>query len=103
RPGDMVARYGGEEFACILPGTDLEGALAVGEGIEQLVRALRTAHADSDVSDAVTVSVGVGVLIGRPQRDGDPTQLLALADAQLYRAKHNGRGRACGAALGLRG
>lgn len=94
RPGDLVARYGGEEFVCILPGTDLDGALAVGVGIEQRVRGLRIEHADSDVSDAVTLSVGVAVSL--PDRDGDPTRLLALADAQLYRAKHSGRGRACG-------
>ena len=100
RPGDMAARYGGEEFACILPGTDFEGALAVGAGIEQAVRGLRIEHADSDVSSAVTVSIGVSM--GLPDRDGDPTRLLALADAQLYRAKHSGRGRACGAVLGAR-
>jgi diguanylate cyclase (GGDEF)-like protein len=100
RPGDLVARYGGEEFACILPGTDLDGALAVGAGIEHAVRGLQIDHADSDVSNAVTVSVGVSMSL--PDRDGDPTRLLALADAQLYRAKHSGRGRACGAVLGAK-
>lgn len=100
RPGDVVARYGGEEFACILPGTDFEGALAVGAGIEHAVRGLQIEHADSDVSSAVTVSIGVSM--GLPDRDGDPIRLLALADAQLYRAKHSGRGRACGAVLGAK-
>jgi len=100
RPGDLVARYGGEEFSCILPGTDLEGALAVGAGIEQGVRGLQIEHADSDVSGVVTLSIGVSM--GLPDRDGDPARLLALADAQLYRAKHSGRGRACGAVLGAR-
>ncbi len=100
RPGDMVARYGGEEFACILPGTDFEGALAVGAGIEHIVRGLRIEHADSDVSSTVTVSIGVST--GLPDRDADPARLLALADAQLYRAKHSGRGRACGAVLGAK-
>jgi len=100
RPGDVVARYGGEEFACILPATDFEGALAVGAGIEQAVRGLQIPHAQSDVSDVVTLSIGVSM--GLPERDGDPARLLALADAQLYRAKHGGRARACGAVLGTK-
>ena len=100
RPGDLVARYGGEEFACILPGTDFQGAMAVGAGIEQSVRGLQIEHADSDASNVVTVSVGVSM--SPPERGGDPARLLALADAQLYRAKHSGRGRACGAVLGAK-
>ena len=98
RPGDTVARYGGEEFACILPETDFEGALAMGDAIERAVRALGIAHADSDVSG--TVSVSIGVSMGMPERASEPAPLLALADAQLYRAKRSGRGRACGAVLG---
>ena len=97
-PGDLVARYGGEEFACILPGTDFDGALVVAEGIEQRVRALQIEHADSDVCQAVTLSIGVA--FGKPESADDSVRLLALADAQLYRAKHSGRGRACGEALG---
>jgi diguanylate cyclase (GGDEF)-like protein len=100
RPGDLVARYGGEEFACILPGTDFEGALAIASRIEQIVRGLQVEHVDSDVSDVVTVSIGVSANL--PERDGGPARLLALADAQLYRAKHSGRGRACGAPLGAK-
>lgn len=100
RPGDVVARYGGEEFACVLPATDFEGALAVGAGIERAVRGLQIPHAQSDVSDVLTLSIGVSM--GLPERDGDPARLLALADAQLYRAKHGGRARACGAVLGAK-
>ena len=100
RPGDLVARYGGEEFACVLPGTDIDGALAVAAGIEQAVRELQIEHAASDVSSVVTVSIGASLSL--PDRDADSTRLLALADAQLYRAKHSGRGRACGAVLGAK-
>jgi diguanylate cyclase (GGDEF)-like protein len=100
RPGDMVARYGGEEFACILPATDFEGALAVAAGLEKAVRGLQIEHSESDVCNVVTLSIGVSM--GLPGRDGDPARLLALADAQLYRAKHGGRGRACGAVLSAR-
>ena len=97
RAGDLVARYGGEEFACILPDTDLPGALLVAAGIEHRVRDLQIAHTDSDTAKVVTFSVGASArLLGA---DGDPAGLLALADAQLYRAKHSGRGRACGATL----
>lgn len=97
-PATWSRATGGEEFACILPATDLEGALAVAADIERAVRALKIAHADSDVSDVVTVSIGASM--GLPERDGDPALLLALADGQLYRAKRSGRGRACGAVLG---
>lgn len=98
RQGDLVARYGGEEFACILPETDFDGALAVAAGIEQRVRGLQIEHADSDVCQVVTLSVGVAFCM--PQSDAHPARLLALADAQLYGAKRSGRGRACGAVLG---
>ncbi len=95
RPGDLVARYGGEEFACILPDTDLDGALTLATAIEQRVRGLQIEHADSDTAKVVTISLGVAMCL--PQPAGDAADLLALADKQLYRAKHGGRGRACGA------
>ena len=48
------------------------------------------------------MTVSIGVSMSLPDRDGDPARLLALADAQLYRAKHSGRGRACGVVLGAK-
>jgi len=100
RHGDLVARYGGEEFACILPATDFEGAMAVAAGIEQRVRGLQIEHADSDVCNTVTLSIGVALSVPEP---GDAAErLIALADGQLYQAKHTGRGRACGAVLGAK-
>ena len=94
RPGDMIARYGGEEFACILPGAELDGALGVAQRVEQTVRGLQIEHLGSEAAAVVTISVGVAV--GTSGRGSDPASLLALADVQLYRAKHSGRGRACG-------
>ena len=93
RPADMLARYGGEEFACILPETGSEGAFDVAKKLEACVRAERIPHGDSTVDDNVTVSVGVAMRDG----NGDDTiaQLLADADRQLYRAKAEGRGKAC--------
>ncbi len=96
RASDVVARYGGEEFACILPETPLGGAVQKAERIELAIRALAIAHAGSGVSDVVTVSLGVAV--SDAAGDTDPAALLAAADAQLYRAKAEGRGRVSAAA-----
>ncbi len=95
RPADLVARYGGEEFVCILPETALEDALAVARTLEQRVRARQMAHAQSSAAAVVTVSLGVACSTGPSA--GSAQALLAEADAQLYRAKHAGRGQACGA------
>lgn len=97
RPADLVARYGGEEFACILPETDFNDAMVMAHELEQRVRAQAIAHQDSDTAPVVTISLGVaGRQAGTP---GDADALLAAADAQLYKAKNAGRGRACGVAL----
>ena len=93
RPADMLARYGGEEFACILPETSSQGAFEVAKQLEACVRAEQIPHGGSDVNDNVTVSVGVAM------REGCGSdiiaQLLGDADRQLYRAKAEGRGKAC--------
>jgi diguanylate cyclase (GGDEF)-like protein len=94
RPADLVARYGGEEFACILPDTDFFDAMAVARELEQRVRKTNIPHENSAVAPVVTVSLGVA---GRgADASGDPALLLAEADAQLYLAKHSGRGQVCG-------
>jgi diguanylate cyclase (GGDEF)-like protein len=97
RPGDLVSRYGGEEFACILPETDLAGALCLAQEMEAAVRAAQIAHARSDVCAQLTVSLGVASW--RPQGNRLAEELIVAADQQLYLAKSKGRGRACGALL----
>ena len=74
---DVLARWGGEEFAIALPGCDAEQARAVADRIR------------SDVPDGQTCSVGIS-----QWRAGQTTeQVMAGADAALYRAK--GAGRDC--------
>ena len=94
RPGDAVARYGGEEFACILPDTDLEGALMVAQRMTDAVHALGLAHETSTTDQVVTISAGVAVL--SPGPGGTPSELVALADEQLDKAKAGGRAQVCG-------
>ncbi len=97
RPADLVARYGGEEFVCILPDTAFADALNIAAELEANVRLKAMPHADSSVASVVTVSLGVAGFSG--QWPAQASALLALADAQLYAAKHAGRARACGAEL----
>ncbi|MET0518555.1 MAG: diguanylate cyclase [Burkholderiaceae bacterium] len=93
RPADALSRYGGEEFACVLPDTDLAGALAVARSMEAAVRALRIEHVRSEVDHVVTISLGVA--IATPAMRGTTAELVSVADEQLYRAKAEGRGRVC--------
>lgn len=89
RPADLAARYGGEEIAVILPSTDLEGAGHIAELILAAVAALGIVH-PSNEPGVVTVSIGAAVV--RPGPNSRYRQdLLARADAALYRAKHEGR------------
>jgi two-component system, cell cycle response regulator len=85
---DGVGRYGGEEFLLILPGCDLEGALARTDDIR---RNVASSSFIPDLPKAlVTVSMGVTVA---DSGAGDPAFLLHRADLALYQAKKNGRNR----------
>ncbi|MFK8250716.1 sensor domain-containing diguanylate cyclase [Ancylobacter terrae] len=91
RPYDTVARYGGEEFAVILPDTDADGASHIGETLRMAVAAAALAH---PAPVEVTVSLGCATLAGDAV---GPVELVAQADAALYRAKRAGRNRLMGA------
>ena len=60
---DLVARYGGEEFAVILPHLEQDEAVKVAQRIRDRVRELQIPHLDSDVSESVTLSLGVAIAI----------------------------------------
>jgi diguanylate cyclase (GGDEF)-like protein len=89
RPADVVARYGGEEFMLILPDTDRDGVVRLGEKIRRAVEALAIAHAHSSVGSVVTVSAGTATMV--PEAKEGTEQLLREADIALYRAKRMGR------------
>jgi diguanylate cyclase (GGDEF)-like protein len=84
----LLARLGGDEFVVgLAPGSDAEGAAALAN---RLVDALSLPVKIFGTTVTVTTSIGIAF------DDGTMTaqQLLSLADAALYEAKHAGRGRA---------
>ena len=89
RASDMAARYGGEEFVIILPETSSSKAKHIAEEIRVAIEDLQILHKASDVSDHITVSLGVATQI--PTRHTKPHGLINLADEAMYEAKRKGR------------
>lgn len=91
RPGDRVARYGGEEFAVILPNTDPNGAVQVALQLSAAVAGLGLPHpATSCRHGRLSVSQGLSACLPLAKFDC-LSDLLAAADAALYRTKKAGR------------
>jgi diguanylate cyclase (GGDEF)-like protein len=91
RPLDLAARYGGEEFALIMSDVTLEHASKVGEQLRAAVAGLSIEHSAARAARTVTLSVGVA--IGKPELNRTPQGLVQLADEALYEAKAAGRNR----------
>ena len=92
RRDDLAARYGGEEFAVLLDGLSGPPAADVCDRLRATVAGLRW----DDLMPGATLTVSMGVAVR--QADETVAQLLARADAALYRAKAEGRNRVCLAA-----
>ena len=93
RLSDALARFGGEEFVVLLIDADLENASMVAQRIRASVANTPFALSGGQ-SISVSVSIGVATLEDF-ERDhaieGVAQQLVAQADAALYRAKEGGR------------
>lgn len=90
-PTHLVARYGGEEFAVIMPSTEAAKAIVVAESIQQAIHQSQFPHPCSDVSQFITISLGISTVV--PSRTTSPANLIAVADKALYQAKRQGRNR----------
>ncbi|OWQ49143.1 GGDEF domain-containing protein [Roseateles noduli] len=93
RPMDTVARIGGEEFAIILPNCPTSFGVTVAERIRQRVQALAISAGAGHAPLTCTISIGGAFA---PQWVRSSTLIWTeRADRQLYRAKAEGRNRAC--------
>jgi two-component system, cell cycle response regulator len=92
RADELLARYGGEEFALVLPESDVTAARTVAEQVRKTVE--KSPFSFNGVTAAVTVSLGVAVTT--PGEQLSSSEILARADANLYRAKAAGRNRVAG-------
>jgi diguanylate cyclase (GGDEF)-like protein len=86
RGTDIVARLSGDEFAVLMPQSDVDGAMQLGED-------LRTQVAESarPVPEAECATISVGVTMFGGQLNTGSEAVLVAADQAMYTAKQGGR------------
>jgi diguanylate cyclase (GGDEF)-like protein len=88
REYDLAGRFGGEEFVMLLPQTRAPDAFKIAERVREHIARLPIGVPGGERIE-VTVSIGVAALDAGSSRE--LAELLAAADAALYRAKASGR------------
>jgi diguanylate cyclase (GGDEF)-like protein len=91
RDYDRAGRFGGEEFSLLLPQTRAVDAFRIAERVRASIAGLSiiVPGATGGERAHVTVSIGVAALDSGSKREY--SELMATADAALYRAKSGGR------------
>ena len=88
RDTDLFGRVGGEEFAVILPETDVETAMEIGNRLQKELSEINVKYNESIIK--FTVSNGLTML----NKDTETLEkIMDRADSALYRAKRTGRNR----------
>lgn len=89
RPSDVCSRYKNEEFACLLPFTDIDGALKIANDILANVRELHIENMGSKIGKYVTASIGLSSMV--PSNwNIEESKLITDADLALYQCEQNG-------------
>lgn len=90
-PNSACFRFGGEEFCVILASTDQQNCRQVAENIRRATENIRLKTDHQDIT--VTVSMGMATCY---DKNCEMSDLLKIADKNLYKAKQQGRNRVVG-------
>jgi diguanylate cyclase (GGDEF)-like protein len=90
RHNDLVARLGGDEFAVIT--TEAADVESLERFAGRLIAVLRAPYSISGHTLLIGASIGIAVI---DRGSGDAADIMRRADVALYRAKNEGRSRAC--------
>ena len=88
---DLAGRFGGEEFALLLPQTRAVDAFRITERIRSAISGLCIIAPGVTGGERVHVTVSIGVAALDSGSKREYAELMAAADAALYRAKGCGR------------
>jgi diguanylate cyclase (GGDEF)-like protein len=91
REYDQAGRFGGEEFALLLPQTRAVDAFRIAERIRSAIAGLPIIAPGATGGERVHVTVSIGVAALDAGSKREYAELMAAADAALYRAKGCGR------------
>ena len=91
REYDLAGRFGGEEFSLLLPQTQAVDAFRIAERMRAAIAGLSIIAPGATGAERVQVTVSIGVTALDSGSKRELSELLAAADAALYRAKAGGR------------
>jgi diguanylate cyclase (GGDEF)-like protein len=91
RDYDRAGRFGGEEFSLLLPQTRAVDALRIAERVRANIAGLSIIAPGATGGERVQVTVSIGVAALDSGSKREYAELMAAADAALYRAKAGGR------------
>ncbi len=91
RDYDRAGRFGGEEFSLLLPHTRAVDAFRIAERVRASIAGLSIIVPGATGGERVHVTVSIGVAALDSGSKREYSELMATADAALYRAKSDGR------------